>query len=204
VKEATYKYRFVIGFDPSLDGIGYAVLDCNFNELRLIEKGVVVGRNSTWGDTPHSVKLALIHAKGQELLAKYQPLNRKVFLEKGFSKFNNDTQATFKARGALEATLGVGGYEVIEITPGEVKMCVAGHGGAEKSLVAAAISEYLDVPNEFATEDESDACAVAVVGYRMHVMGEDVKKNVKQQRKDDARKAKEAAKTRKGERVDND
>jgi crossover junction endodeoxyribonuclease RuvC len=155
---------FLIGFDPSLDGLGYAVIDIRYKKPRLAEKGVVKGRNTTWGDTPNQVKLALIRAKVIEVIAKYQPVYPKVFFERGFSKFNNSTQATFRARGALESELV--GYEIVEFTPSQVKKIVADHGGAAKGEVREAIAEVFGIdPNDFTTEDESDALAVAYVGW---------------------------------------
>lgn len=161
------KARYILGFDPSLDGTGYAVLDCRFKTPRVAEVGTVKVKPSD----PHNIKLAIIAAKVKELRARYgQGLYGKVFLERGFTKFNNSTQATFKARGALESELA--GLEVIEYTPPTVKLAVAGHGKAEKSQVAAAVAAKLGIENNFETEDESDALAVAYVGYKEEFLGE--------------------------------
>lgn len=158
------KPRFVIGFDPSLDGMGWFVLDCLNKNPKLAEKGTVTGRNATWGDTPHQEKLALIAAKTSELVAKYQPLYKVVFVEKGFSKFNNDTQAIFKARGAMESQLV--GYDVVEYAPSTVKKSVTGNGSASKPRVQHDLAKKFGLTkDDFETEDESDAGGVAVTGY---------------------------------------
>ncbi|KZR57908.1 crossover junction endodeoxyribonuclease RuvC [Pseudobacillus badius] len=161
-------YRFVIGFDPSQDGTGYAVLDCRFKEPRIAEMGVVKGRTKTWAaDTPHSVKLALTQAKVKELRAKYCPIFPIVFLERGFTKFNNSTQATFRARGALEAELV--GIELVEFPPSEVKKAVTGYGSASKEEVAETMADYFGISVEdFETEDVSDALGVAFTGYKQY------------------------------------
>lgn len=158
-------FRFLVGFDPSLDGTGYAVLDCRYKEPRIAEMGVVKGRTKTWATgTPYQVKLALIQAKSMELMAKYDPVFPMVFLERGFTKFNNDTQATFRSRGALESTLV--GKTIVEFTPSEVKKTIAGHGGAGKDSVAESIAAIFGISVEdFETEDVSDALAVAYTGY---------------------------------------
>lgn len=164
------KHDFLIGFDPSLDGLGYAVIDIRFKKPRLAEKGVVKGRNETWGSTPNSVKLALIRAKVIEVTAKYQPVYPKVFFERGFTKFNNATQATFRARGALESELY--NYEIVEFTPSQVKLIVAGSGDATKAEVAVAIAEVFGISvSDFETEDESDALGVAYVGWLTEFAG---------------------------------
>lgn len=161
------QYRYLLAFDPSLDGTGYAVLDCRYKFPRVAEIGTVKGRNATWGDTPHQVKLALLQAKVKELRAKYDPVYPTVFLEKGFAKFKKETQAIFKARGAMESELV--GLEIVEFAPNTVKKMVTGNGHASKPSVAKSVAEIfgMDV-SDFKTEDESDALAVAFTGYQEH------------------------------------
>lgn len=158
-------FKFLVAFDPSQDGTGYAVLDCRYKKPRIAEKGTVKGRTKTWSpDTPNQVKLSLIQAKVKELRAKYDPIFPMVFLERGFTKFNNSTQATYKARGALESELV--GIVITEFPPSEVKRTITGNGKAEKEEVAEHVAEYFGISvDEFETEDESDALATALTGY---------------------------------------
>lgn len=164
------EYRFIVGFDPSLDGTGYAVLDCLYAKPRIAEMGLVKGRTATWSQgTTHSVKLALIQAKVKELRARYEPIFPMVFLERGFTKFNNSTQATFKARGALESELV--GIIVTEFPPSEVKKTVTGDGSATKESVAEYMADYFGISVEdFETEDVSDALGVAFTGYKNYYL----------------------------------
>jgi crossover junction endodeoxyribonuclease RuvC len=164
------KADFLLAFDPSLDGCGYAVLDIRNKKPKLADSGVVKGRNATWGSTSHQIKLALIRAKVIELVAKYHPLYPVVYLERGFSKFNNSTQATFRARGALESELV--GYEVKELTPSEVKKIITSYGASGKQEVADCVRQMLNIEKEFETDDESDAIAVAMAAYIKDLKGE--------------------------------
>lgn len=162
--------KYVLAFDPSLNGTGYAVLDVSRKKPKLIEVGTVRGRNKTWGsEDTHPVKLSLIAAKTRELVARYRPAHNKVFLERGFSnKFVNSTQIIFKARGALESELV--GFDIVEIPPTSVKKIISDYGLAHKKTVAECVADFLDVPVEtFETEDESDAAAVAVAGWLKHI-----------------------------------
>lgn len=168
--------KFVLAFDPSLNGTGYAVLDVSRKKPKLIESGTVTGRNKTWGDEDTTqVKLSLIAAKVKELVAKYRPAHEKVFLERGFSnKFHNSTQSTFRARGALESELV--GFDIVELPPTQVKKIISDYGLAHKKLVAECIADFLNVPIEtFKTEDESDAAAVGVTGWLKHIKEEESK-----------------------------
>lgn len=47
-------------------------------------------------------------------------------------------------------------------SPSKVKLIVAGSGKAEKDEVADAVRRYTGYTGEFATSDESDACAIAL------------------------------------------
>ncbi len=162
------KKRYILAFDPSLSGTGFAVLDCRYKTPRLAEKGTI----ATSSSDPHSVRLALIAAKVKELRARYSSgLYDKVFLERGFTRFNKSTQATYKARGALESELV--GIEIVEFTPSAVKSAVTGDGSSDKGKVAEGVSSLLGIPNDFDTEDESDALAVAYTGYLSHFLKEE-------------------------------
>ncbi|MCZ4246953.1 hypothetical protein BXO87_02285 [Bacillus sp. GZB] len=164
------KYRFLVGFDPSLDGTGYAVLDVRYKTPRIAEMGVIKGRTKTWpAGTPYQIKLALIQAKAKELRAKYDPIFPIVFLERGHTgPFNNDTQAVFRARGALESELV--GNHIQEYPPSQVKKAITGNGKAEKEDVAEHLAEVFDITmNHFETLDVSDALGVAYTGYLEHI-----------------------------------
>lgn len=157
--------RFLIAYDPSQDGSGYAVLDLHYKEPRIADMGVIKGRTKTWAtDTPRQVKLALIQAKVKELRAKYDPIFPIVFFERGFTRFNNSTQATFRSRGALEAELV--GLTIVEFPPTEVKKVATGDGSASKEEVAQAMADLFGISvDDFETEDVSDALAIAYTGY---------------------------------------
>lgn len=162
--------KYLLAFDPSLNGTGYCVLDVSKKKPKLVEVGTVRGRNKTWGEEDtHQVKLSLIASKVRELVAKYRPAHEKVFVERGFSnKHVQATQFVFKARGALESELV--GFEIVEIPPTTVKKIIANYGLALKKSVAECVADYLAVPLEtFQTEDESDATAVAVAGWLKYI-----------------------------------
>lgn len=157
-----------MGFDPSLNGFGYAVIDIRYKEPRIAEVGTVVGRNKTWGNTPRQVKLALISSKVKELVAKYQPLHNKVFVENAFSRFNQETQSLFAARGAMESELS--SYEIVGFSPNSIKKDIGKHGHASKDAVLQSLCKIFNVKEDsFETDDESDALAVAYLGYVKYI-----------------------------------
>lgn len=164
------KPRFILGIDPSLSGTGYCILDCKNKKKypKLVETGVVRGRNKTWRDETTQVKLSLIQSKIKEIISKYRPLYKNIFIERGFTRFNNDTQAIFKARGAIEAELVE--YNIVEISPREVKKIITGRGDASKEEVKTTLTQMLGVDESvFITDDASDATAVALSGYLLYI-----------------------------------
>jgi Holliday junction resolvasome, endonuclease subunit len=168
------RFDFILGFDPSLNGCGYCVLDVRNKRPKIAEKGTVRGKNKTWGEEDTTeVKLGLIYHKACELVLKYRPTYPFVFLERGHTKFNTATQSVFRARGALQTALI--GFEIVEYTPTSVKKLIAEHGGATKGTVAESVATFLgrditDFQDEKGKleEDQSDATAVALMGYLKH------------------------------------
>ena len=65
-------------------------------------------------------------------------------------------------RGVALLTAAETGLEVGEYSPLEVKMSVVGYGRAEKSQVELMVRSLLGADEGFATQDASDALAVAI------------------------------------------
>ena len=66
-----------------------------------------------------------------------------------------------EARGVLMLAAAEASLPVHEYAPREVKMSVVGTGSAHKGQVAAMIGALIGMKREAATEDETDALAVA-------------------------------------------
>ncbi|WNF08388.1 crossover junction endodeoxyribonuclease RuvC [Brevibacillus borstelensis] len=74
-------------------------------------------------------------------------------------------QTIYGAWAAVDRGLHKYGVEVADvISPTDVKKRIAGSGKAEKADVAEGVRKLLGLPEDyrFATDDESDACAVAL------------------------------------------
>jgi crossover junction endodeoxyribonuclease RuvC len=69
--------------------------------------------------------------------------------------------ALAETRGALLATLGRWGGEVVEYEPARVKASVVGYGRAEKKQVGYVVQQRLGLPSVPA-EDAADALALAL------------------------------------------
>lgn len=65
-------------------------------------------------------------------------------------------------RGVAMLAVAEAGVELGEYTPLEVKMSVVGYGRAEKQQVQLMVKSLLGLGEIIASEDASDACAVAI------------------------------------------
>lgn len=74
-----------------------------------------------------------------------------------------------QARGVILESAASGGYEVVEYTPMQVKLCLTGFGRAEKSFVQTAVAKLLNLSQIIKPDDANDAIAIAVCHARMDV-----------------------------------
>jgi crossover junction endodeoxyribonuclease RuvC len=65
-------------------------------------------------------------------------------------------------RGVALLAIAEAGVEFAEYSPLEVKMSVVGYGRAEKSQVQVMVRSLLHLPEVVASEDASDALAIAI------------------------------------------
>lgn len=153
--------NIIFGMDLSLRRPGFAVI--GFDEEKrpvLLEKSFL--KND--GRSAHGPSLLNISKELDRYIETYQP--KHYVRERGFSRFPSTTQALFKVVGIVDlyvyARTGI--TKVDEIAPTSVKKTITGSGNAAKKDVQKRMSEILrlDSPDIFETDDESDACAVAV------------------------------------------
>lgn len=114
-----------------------------------------------------SERYSYIEAKTVQVVHEYGPFDAVV--REHFTKGGNkrSTQIVFGAWAAVDSALGRYGYAISadnEITPSAVKLAAAGNGKADKAEVEAGVRRILKLPADFAfaTDDESDAVAIAI------------------------------------------
>lgn len=142
---------------------GFAVLDVKKAKVSLVH----VDHAKTDATTPDSQRYAYIEAKTVQLIHEYGPFDviTREHFTKGGSK--RSTQLVFGAWAAVDMALGRYGYAIPkenEITPSAVKKAATGNGKADKAEVEAGVRSILKLADDFVfkTDDESDACAIAV------------------------------------------
>jgi crossover junction endodeoxyribonuclease RuvC len=114
------------------------------------------------------LRLADVYAAVSEAITAHQP--HAVALETLFFSTNKKTAlAVGEARGAVLAAIGAHALPVLEFSPGQVKLAVTGHGGADKSAIARMIPHLIALPVKKRLDDELDAIAIAIAGLSTRI-----------------------------------
>ena len=151
----------VLALDLSLNCTGWAVvsLEQGSDKVTVVDKGTINNKNFT--KRSQAFRLHRIFKDLRQIFLDHEI--DQVVKERGFSRGNVSTQALFKVAGVADVvSYGSGFDDIIEYPPITIKKEVGGHGKASKDEVAEGVLEYLSEPIVFATDDESDAVAVAL------------------------------------------
>lgn len=148
---------FVLGIDPGLSRCGYCVLEADPARARAVALGVV--RTSPADPVP--ARLAELQRELRSLLAEFPPAVLAV--ERVLFQVNVRTaMAVGQASGIAMAEAVAAGAEVVEYSPNQVKLAVAGWGGADKEQVQQMVQTLLDLPTRPEPPDAADAAALAL------------------------------------------
>jgi crossover junction endodeoxyribonuclease RuvC len=147
----------VLGIDPGTATTGYGL-------IREEERGPVLvayGTVQTPAGAPMPERLAQLYAELTQLIALHRPATGAV--EKLFFQRNVSTAMTVgQARGVALLVLAQAGLTVGEYNPKDVKLAVAGYGGADKRQMQAMVRAILNLPEIPKPDDAADALAVAI------------------------------------------
>jgi len=146
----------ILGIDPGLYRTGFAIIHNNNNSPYLVKCGII--KPSKNGSFATSIKDIIQQI--EDILTKYNPDISVV--EVSYVGINMRT-AVICARttGAIISHIAILGYQVIEMTPLQVKKAVSGYGYCTKSDIARIVSKELNI-REGVPHDVTDACACAL------------------------------------------
>lgn len=147
-----------IGIDPGTARTGYGLVRLREDgALQVIAYGTVV----TSAEEAMPDRLHQLHTALAGLLALHHPDTGAV--EKLFFQRNVSTaMAVGQARGVALLALAQAGVASSEYSPREVKIAIAGYGGAGKRQMQAMIRTLLDLADPPTPDDAADALAVAI------------------------------------------
>jgi len=148
----------VIGIDPGTATTGYGLVREEADgSLAVVEFGAIL----TPADMPMAERLLELHRRLAEILLLHRPTSGAV--EKLFFSKNVTTAISVgQARGVALLALAQSGMGVAEYTPMEIKLAVAGYGGADKQQVQGMVKMLLGLKEAPRPDDVADALAVAI------------------------------------------
>tara|TARA_B100001559_G_scaffold160129_1_gene134353 strand:- start:398 stop:907 length:510 start_codon:yes stop_codon:yes gene_type:complete len=156
---------FVLGIDPGLSRCGYGVLQQDKGKSKLI-KAVAAGVIRTSPKTDLAIRLAELQQEIRALIDEYKP--DEVAIERVLFQVNvSSAMATGQAAGVAMAAAASSGCAVNLYSPNEVKLAVAGWGGADKKQMEHMVQTLLSIKKPLRPVDAADAVAVALCHLAM-------------------------------------
>jgi len=151
----------ILGIDPGVATIGFAVLDAEKGKFQLIKCGVI----TTPAHTPLSDRLCSIYNDLNELITAFRP--DAVSVEELFFNTNITTGiAVAHGRGVILLGCRQAGLQIFEYTPLQVKQAVCGYGRAEKKQVMEMVRRLCGLTAAPKPDDAADAVALALCHAR--------------------------------------
>lgn len=147
----------ILGIDPGLATLGYAIIDRNGNKFLPRDYGCF----RTGASMPVEHRLLSIYREAIKLLDNWRP--EVMAVEQLF--FNRNVTTAFlvgQARGICLLAAAMHNCQVAEYTPLQVKQAVVGNGRASKQQVGAMVKVLLNLGAVPKPDDVADALAVAL------------------------------------------
>ena len=148
----------VLGVDPGLGTIGWAVLEVEGRETyRVWGYGVI----ETPRARPLSERVLFLARALREIVEKERP--GEAAIEDLFIAKNSRTAASVgHGRGAILLTLAELGLPIHEYNPRQVKVALTGYGAADKSQMQNMVQRLLRLKEIPKPDDAADALAIAL------------------------------------------
>ena len=147
----------MLGIDPGLSRCGYGAVQTTPRGPRAVAIGVL--RTSPADPLPE--RLGELQLELRALVAELRP--EVVAIERIFFQNNVRTAMSVgQASGLAMAEAVAAGCEVVQYSPNEVKLAVAGDGAADKVQVQAMVQRLLGLAAPPKPADAADAAALAL------------------------------------------
>ena len=157
--KANQSYK-ILGVDPGTNVLGYAVLEVDGKNLKVLSFGVF--HLEKYED--HHEKLKEIFLQLQEIIETYLP--KQLAIEAPF--YGKNVQSMLKLGRAQGVAMAAGLSRQIPITeyePKKIKMAITGNGNASKEQVAKMLQQLLCLKELPKNLDSTDGLAAAVCHF---------------------------------------
>lgn len=156
----------ILGIDPGTKCVGFGIIKKikrgkNKGKLKYLNSGVIL----TEKNLPPGERLKKLYNHLSFLIRKFSP--KLIAVEKLYFFKNLKTVISVSEAKGVFLLLGAKKkIKVVEVTPLQVKLAIAGYGRASKKQIKKAIGKILNLEKEFKFDDEADALAIALCGSR--------------------------------------
>lgn len=154
------KEQIILGLDPGTNVMGYGIILCKGNQIKLLQFGVIHLDKYK----QHELKLKKIFERVICIIEEFHP--DEIALEAPF--FGKNVQSMLKlgrAQGVAMAAALSREIPITEYAPKKIKHCVTGNGNASKEQVAYMLKDILKFDELPKLLDATDALAVAVTHH---------------------------------------
>lgn len=151
----------ILGVDPGTNITGYAIIEKNGRDCKLITAGIFDLRKVD----DHQTKLKEIFLQLQEVIESYLPT--ELAIEAPF--YGKNVQSMLKlgrAQGVSMAAAMTMGLNICEYSPKKIKMSITGNGNASKEQVAAMLESRMNIKLDQKYLDATDALGAAVCHFQ--------------------------------------
>ena len=148
---------FVLGIDPGLSRCGYGVIEISQRKESAIAAGVITTLKTN--ELPN--RLLELRNELRDFIEEFSP--EVIAVERVL--FQRNVMTAISVGQVIGIVLVEGldaGCEVIEYSPNEIKLAVAGHGGADKTQMEEMVRTLLKIKTSLDPVDAADALAVAL------------------------------------------
>ncbi len=147
----------VLGIDPGLSACGYGAVRRAGDSFVAVASGAI----RTERTLPLENRLADLEGAVADLVADLRPI--AMVVERVLFQANARTAISVgQASGVALAVAARAGVPVVQYSPNEVKLAVAGDGGADKREVQEMVARLLGLANVPKPADAADALALAL------------------------------------------
>lgn len=160
---------FVLGIDPGVSRCGYACIQATRNGPHALAIGVI----RTAPSDPLPNRLAELQAELRSLMDEFSP--DVLSVERVLFQNNARTAMSVgQASGIAMVEAATRSIDVVQYSPNEVKLAVAGYGGADKDQMQRMVKTLLGLETVPKPADAADAaglalCHIAHQGLRARV-----------------------------------
>ena len=155
----TPNHRRVLGIDPGIARLGWAVVDSAHAKSSLVAAGCL----TTSPKQAAADRLLALDLEIKKMIRQYHP--QQLAIEQVFFSKNVSTALlTGQVRGVVLTAAAEAKLDIAEYTPTAVKLAVTGDGRADKKQIRQMVKMLLGLKTVPKLDDTTDAIAIAMCG----------------------------------------